>query len=53
MGQQGLVWTKIAKDRDKLEDSGGGLLPAVEGHILEKKRREEIEYNRTEQNLRY
>ena len=35
MGQQGAVWTRMAKDREKLEDSGGGLLPAVERHSLE------------------
>ena len=34
VGRQGAVWARIAKDR-KLEDSGGGLLPAVEGHSLE------------------
>ena len=34
VGQQGAVWMRIAKDR-KMEDSGGGQLPAVEGHSLE------------------
>ena len=34
-GQQGVIWTRIAKEKRKLEDSGGGLLPAVEGHSLE------------------
>ena len=34
VGQQGVKWTRIAKDR-KMEDSGEGLLPAVEGHGLE------------------
>ena len=29
---------KDSKGQRKLEDSGGGLLPAVEGHILEKNR---------------
>ena len=33
--KQGEVWTRVAKDREKLEDSDGGLLPAVEGHSLE------------------
>ena len=33
MGQQGAVWTRIAKD--SLKDSGGGLLPGVEGHSIE------------------
>ena len=31
-----------SKGQRKLEDSGGGLLPAVEGHSLEKNR---IEYS--------
>ena len=44
MGQQGAVWTRIAKDRERWrtlageggrEGGGGGLLPAVEGHSLE------------------
>ena len=36
VGQQGAVWTRIAKKQRKMEDSGGGLLPAVEGyHSLE------------------
>ena len=34
MGQQGAVWTRIAKDRESWK-TGGGLLPAVEGHSLE------------------
>ena len=29
VGQQGAVWTRIAKNKKKMEDSGGGLLPAV------------------------
>ena len=37
VGQRGAVWTRIAKDR-KMEDSGRGLLPAVEGHSLEQNR---------------
>ena len=32
---------KDSKGQRKIEDSGGGLLPAVDGHILE--------WNRTEQ----
>ena len=38
VGQQGVVWTRIAvccKGQRKMEDSGGGGLPAVEGHSLE------------------
>ena len=39
VGQQGAVWTRIAKDRESwralAEGSGGGLLPAVDGHSLE------------------
>ena len=30
VGQQGAVWTRIAKGQRKMEDVGGGLLPAVE-----------------------
>ena len=33
VGQQGEVWT--SKGQRKMEDSGGGLLPAVDGHSLE------------------
>ena len=33
VGQQGAVWTRIAKDREGWK-TGGGLLPAVEGHSL-------------------
>ena len=32
--QQGAVWTRIAKDRERRQ-TGGGLLAAVEGHSLE------------------
>ena len=46
VGLQGAVWTRIAKDR-KVEVSGGGLLPAVEGHSLEQNK---IEWNRTDLN---
>ena len=35
MGRRGAVWTGTAKEQRKLEDSGGGLLPAVEDHSLE------------------
>ena len=42
MGQQGAVWTRTAKDREKMEDSGGGLLPAVEGHRIKQIRIEII-----------
>ena len=36
VGQQGAVWMRIAKDSQrKMEDSGGGLLLAAEGHRLE------------------
>ena len=38
VSQQGAVWTRIAKGQRKLEDSGGGLLPEVEGHSLESHR---------------
>ena len=34
VGQQGVVWTRIAKDRERWR-TGGGLLPAVEGHSIE------------------
>ena len=34
VGQQGAVCTRIAKDRERWK-TGGGLLPAVEGHNLE------------------
>ena len=34
VGQQGVVWTRIAKDRERWR-TGGGLLLAVEGHSLE------------------
>ena len=34
MGQQVPTWSRSAKDRDQLEDSGGELLPAVQGHGL-------------------
>ena len=37
VGQQGAVWTKIAKDRERWK-TGGGLLPAVKGHSLEQNR---------------
>ena len=32
VGQQGAVWTRIAKDRERWK-TGGGLLPAVEGQF--------------------
>ena len=35
MGQQGGGTVKDSKGQRKMEDSGGGLLPAVEGHSLE------------------
>ena len=35
IGQQGAVWTSIAKGQRKLEDFGRGLLPAAEEHSLE------------------
>ena len=35
VGQQGEVWTRTEKGQRKLENTGGGLLPAVEGHSLE------------------
>ena len=38
MGQQGRIGTRIEKGRESwrtLSDFGGGLLPVVEGHILE------------------
>ena len=34
VGQQGAVWMRIAEDRERWK-TGGGLLPAVEGHSLE------------------
>ena len=34
LGQQGAVWTRIAKDIERWK-AGGGLLPAVDGHSLE------------------
>ena len=35
MGQQEAIMDQESKGQRKLEDSGGGLLPAVEGHNLE------------------
>ena len=34
VGQQGVVWTRTAKDRESWR-TGGGLLSVVEGHSLE------------------
>ena len=37
VGQQGVVWTRIAKDRESWR-TGGGLHPSVEGLSLEQNR---------------
>ena len=39
MGQQAAVWTRIAKDGEGRK-TGGGLIPAVEGHRVEQNRTE-------------
>ena len=47
VGQQGTVWTRIAKDRESWT-TGGRLLPVVEGHSPEQKK---IDYFRSFLNL--